>query len=218
VRRLLELKRGLGLFRRRLVPLDSVPDVVGRRSFQDIANDIAQRSVTLVARGPLDDFRIRRGRTAVITYADETNPSIGADLLRELRILGDTATTFRLYPASGPLSYDSARVVIAAAPRLLFATGVRPIAWRGHVALPDSLAALILTTARARPTLLVSFGSPYLLHQLPGFTGGYLIAWTDVLATERAVGRAVAGAAPITGQLPISLGPGFPRGSGIRID
>jgi beta-N-acetylhexosaminidase len=218
VRRLLELKLGLGLFSRRLVPLDSVPDVVGRRAFQDIADDIAQRAVTLVARGPLDDFRTRRGRTAVITYADETNLSIGADLLRELRILGDTATTFRLYPASGPLSYDSARAVIAAAPRVLFATGVRPIAWRGHVALPDSLAALILATGRARPTLLASLGSPYLRNQLPGFIGGYLIAWNDVAATERAVGRAVAGAAPITGQLPMSLGPGFPRGSGIRID
>jgi len=218
VGRVLELKASSGLFRRRLVSLDSVADVVGRRSFQDIADDIAQRSATLVARGPIDEFRTRRGRTAVITYADETNLTIGGDLLRELRILGDTATTFRLYPSSGPLSYDSARVVIAGVPRVLFATGVRPIAWRGHVALPDSLAALILATAPARPTMLVSFGSPYLLAQLPGFGGGYLIAWNDVLATERAVGRAVAGAAAITGVLPISLGPGFPRGTGIRID
>jgi beta-N-acetylhexosaminidase len=218
VSRLLSLKIALGLFDRRLVSLDSVPDVVGRRSFQDIADDIARRGLTLVARGPLDDFRARRARTAVITYADETNLSIGGDLLRELRTLGDTVTTFRLYPASGPLSYDSARVVIQAAPRVVFATGVRPIAWRGHVALPDSLAALILATAPARPTLLVSFGSPYLLSQLPGYAGGFLIAWNDVLATERAVGRALAGTAPITGRLPISLGPGFPRGSGIIID
>jgi beta-N-acetylhexosaminidase len=218
VRRLLELKAALGLFDRRLVELDSVPNVVGRRSFQDIADDIARRALTLVTRGPIDEFRTRRGRTAVITYADETNLSIGGDLLRELRVLGDTGTTFRLYPASGPLSYDSARAVIAAAPRVLFATGVRPIAWRGHVALPDSLATLMLETARRRPTMLASFGSPYLLGQLPGYAGGYLIAWNDVSATERAVARALAGAAPISGRLPISLGPDFPRGSGIRVD
>jgi beta-glucosidase-like glycosyl hydrolase len=217
VRRLLELKLGLGLFTSRVVPLDSVPSVVGRRAFQAIADDIAARALTLVQRGPLDEFRTRRGQTALITYADETNLSIGADLLRELQVLGDTLPTFRLYPASGPASYDSARAVIAAAPRVIFATGVRPIAWRGHVALPDSLAALILKTAPDRPTLLVSFGSPYLLSQLPGFVGAYLIAWNDVLATERAVARAVAGMAPITGLLPISLGPGYPRGSGIMV-
>jgi beta-N-acetylhexosaminidase len=217
VRRLVELKAALGLFDRRTVPLDSVPEVVGRRAFQQIADDIAARGLTLVTRGPIDGFRARRGRTAVITYADETNLSIGGELLRGLRAAGDTASTFRLYPASGPASYDSARAVIAAVPRVIFAAGVRPIAWRGHVALPDSLAALILSTSASRPSLLVSFGSPYLLSQLPGFTGGYLLAWSDVLATERAVARALSGPAAITGLLPISLGPGYPRGSGIMV-
>jgi beta-N-acetylhexosaminidase len=217
VRRLVELKVALGLFDRRLVSLDSVPEVVGRRAFQQIADDIAARGLTLVTRGPIDDFRARRGRTAVITYADETNLSIGGELLRGLRAAGDSVSTFRLYPASGPASYDSARAAIAAGPRVIFAAGVRPIAWRGHVALPDSLAALIRSTAPTRPTLLVSFGSPYLLSQLPGFTGGYLLAWNDVLATERAVARALSGPAAITGLLPISLGPGYPRGAGIMI-
>jgi beta-N-acetylhexosaminidase len=218
VRRLLTLKADLGLFARRTVPLDSIPTVVGRRAFQAIADDIAQRSLTLVARGPLDTFRGRPGRTAVITYADENNLSIGGDLLRELRLLGDTVTTFRLYPASGPLSYDSARSVVAGMPRVIFATGVRPIAWRGHVALPDSLASLILGTAANRPSLLVSFGSPYLLNQLPGFAGGYLIAWSDVLATERAAARAIVGTEPIVGRLPISLGVAYPTGSGIVVE
>ncbi|HET7038991.1 MAG TPA: glycoside hydrolase family 3 N-terminal domain-containing protein [Gemmatimonadales bacterium] len=217
VRRLLGLKLALGLFQRRTVPLDSVPVVVGRRDFQQVADDIAARALTPVSRGPMDDFRGRRGRTAVITYADENNLTIGGELLRGLRAAGDTVSTFRLYPASGPASYDSARAVIAAMPRVLFATGVRPIAWRGHVALPDSLASVILSTGAARPTLLVSFGSPYLLSQLPGYTGGYLLAWNDVLATERAVARAVSGGAAITGLLPTTLGPGFPRGSGIMV-
>jgi len=218
VRRLLTLKADLGLFARRTVPLDSIPTVVGRRAFQAIADDIAQRSLTLVARGPLDTFRGRPGRTAVVTYADENNLSIGGDLLRELRLLGDTVTTFRLYPASGPLSYDSARSVVAGMPRVIFATGVRPIAWRGHVALPDSLASLVLGTAANRPSMLVSFGSPYLLNQLPGFAGGYLIAWSNVLATERAAARAIVGTEPIVGRLPISLGVAYPTGSGIVVE
>jgi beta-N-acetylhexosaminidase len=217
VLRLLTLKAEAGLFASRTVSLEAVPEVVGTRAFQGAADDIAQRALTLVARGPLDDYRARRGRVAVITYAEETNLSVGNELLGDLRAAGDTAATFRLYPASGTLSYDSARAVIAGYPRAVFATSVRPIAWRGHVALPDSLAALIGATAGSKPTMLVSFGSPYLLSQLPGFGGGFLIAWSDNLATERAAARALTGLAPIGGHLPITLGPALPRGSGIEI-
>jgi hypothetical protein len=154
----------------------------------------------------------------VITYAEETNLSLGSELLRRLRGYGETVTTYRLYPASGPAAYDSARAVIAQADRALFAPSVRPIASRGHVALPDSLATLIGAVAGARPTMLVSFGSPYLLNQLPAFAGGYLIAWAANLATERAGADALTGRAAITGTLPITLDPMHPRGGGLRVE
>jgi len=218
VRRVLALKLGVGLFDHRLVSLDAVPQVVGRRAFQDLADAVARRAVTLVERGPIDAFRARRSRTAVIAYAEETNLSFGNELLRSLRAAGEVVPTFRLYPASGPLSYDSARAVIRGAERVLFASSVRPIAGRGHIALPDSLAALIERSAAGRPTMLVSFGSPYLLRQLPAFPGGYLIAWSGNLATERAVADALTGRIPIRGRLPITLDPRHPRGTGISVD
>jgi beta-glucosidase-like glycosyl hydrolase len=218
VRRVLDLKAEAGLFERRLTRLDDIPAVVGQRAFQDAADSAARRALTLVVPGPLEQFREQRGRTAMITYAEETNLSLGSELLRRLRAYGDTVATYRLYPASGPASYDSARAVIQQGDRVVFAPSVRPIAWRGHVALPDSLAALIGSVAHTRPTMLVSFGSPYLLNQLPGFAGGYLIAWAGNLATERAAADALTGNAPITGTLPITLDPAHPRGSGVRID
>jgi beta-N-acetylhexosaminidase len=218
VRRLLALKLEAGLFERRVVSLDAVPRVVGQRAFQDLADAVARRALTLVERGPIDAFRARRARTAVITYAEETNLSLGNELLRSLRAAGETLPTFRLYPASGPLSYDSAWATIRGAERVVFASSVRPIAWRGHIALPDALAALIERSAAGRPTMLVSFGSPYLLGQLPAFPGGYLIAWSANLATERAVADALTGRIPIRGRLPITLDPRHPRGTGIAID
>jgi beta-N-acetylhexosaminidase len=218
VRRVLALKLEAGLFERRVVSLDAVPRVVGQRAFQDLADAVARRALTLVERGPVSAFRARRARTAVITYAEETNLSLGNELLRALRAAGETLPTFRLYPASGPLSYDSAWATIRGAERVVFASSVRPIAWRGHIALPDSLAALIERSAAGRPTMLVSFGSPYLLGQLPAFPGGYLIAWSANLATERAVADALTGRIPIRGRLPITLDPRHPRGAGITID
>jgi hypothetical protein len=125
--------------------------------------------------------------------------------------------TFRLYPQSGALSYDSARAVVRGSPWVIFASSVRPIAGRGNVALPDSLAALIGAVAAAKPTMLASFGSPYLLNQLPEFQGGYLLAWSDVPATERAVANALVGAAPITGKSPVALSPQLPKGTGILV-
>jgi len=217
VRKILSLKARAGLFAGRTVSLDRVPEVVGQRAFQALADDMAQRALTLVERGPIDQFRTARGRTAVITYAEETNLHVGTKLVDDLRAAGEAVTPFRLYPPSGTLSYDSARAVIAAHPRVIFATSVRPIAWRGHVALPDSLAAMIGATARARPTVLVSFGSPYLLSQVPQFAGSYLLAWSDSDATERAAARALSGVAAITGTLPVTLSPERARGFGIRV-
>ncbi|HEX9580615.1 MAG TPA: glycoside hydrolase family 3 N-terminal domain-containing protein [Gemmatimonadales bacterium] len=217
VRKILMLKAAAGLFDQRTVSLDRVPEVVGQRAFQDLADDVAQRALTLVEAGPVEDVRAMRSRTALITYAEETNLRMGTTLADGLRAAGESVTVFRLYPPSGTLSYDSARAVIASQPRVIFAPSVRPIAWRGHVALPDSLAALIRTTAAAKPTVLVSFGSPYLLNQLPGFQGGYLLAWSDSDATERAAARALTGAAPITGRLPVTLSPERARGYGIRL-
>jgi len=217
VRRMLELKRKAGLFRNRIVPLDSVPTVVGRRTFQALADDMAARSLTLVQPGPIDTFRHTRQPVAVISYARETNLSIGRTLIAELRRLGTPVSSFRLYPASGTLSYDSARVVIARHRRVLFATSVRVISGLGHLDMPDSLATLILETEASMPTLLTSFGSPYLLSQLQGFAGGYLLAWSDIRSAELAVARVLAGGAPIGGRLPISLPPEHPIGHGIHL-
>jgi beta-glucosidase-like glycosyl hydrolase len=217
VRRVLELKTGAGLFSRRTVPLDSIPLVVGQKAFQNLADDIAQRSLTLVTRGPIDQYRAQRGRVAVITYAEETNLAMGGTLVEALRTRGETVTTFRLYPPSGAASYDSARALIRNHPRVIVASSVRPIAGRGHVALPDSLAALIQVTAAQKPTVLVSFGSPYLLSQVLDFRGAYLLAWSDAPATERAVARALTGEAPIRGKSPVQLSPLLPRGTGIMI-
>src|SRR3954465_11019608 len=47
VRRVLELKRQLGLFTRRTVPLDSIPAVVGKAEFREEARAMASRSIVL---------------------------------------------------------------------------------------------------------------------------------------------------------------------------
>jgi beta-N-acetylhexosaminidase len=216
VRRVLEIKRNLGLFARRTVPLDSIAHVVGSKEFQDAADDIAQRALTLVrdSGGTLARLRGARSRLAVIAYGDELNSYVGQRMVEVLRLGGDTVSFFRLWPMSGTASYDSARVVINRAPTVIFAMNVRPLSARGNIALPDSLARLINTTDSAKPAVLVSLGSPYLLNQTPGVKS-YLIAWSGVRASERAVARALLGWSPVRGRLPIRIPPNYPIGTGL---
>ncbi len=218
VRRVLEIKRGLGLFQRRTVPLDSIARVVGSKAFQDAADDIAQRALTLVrdTAGTVARLRGARSRMAVIAYGDELNSYVGQRLLELLRLGGDTVSFFRLWPMSGSASYDSARVVIGRAPSVVFAMNVRPIAAKGNIALPDSLARLITLTDSVKPTVLVSLGSPYLLSQTPAVKS-YLIAWSGVRSAERAAGRALLGWSPVRGKLPIRIPPSYPIGYGLTV-
>ena len=218
VRRVLEIKRGLGLFAQRTVSLDSIPRIVGSKSFQDAADDLAQRALTLVrdTTGTVARLRKTRSRMALIAYGDELNSTVGQRMLELMRLGGDTVSFFRLWPQSGPASYDSARVVIGRAPTVIFAMNVRPISWKGNIALPDSLARLITVVDSAKPTVLVSLGSPYLLNQTPAVKS-YMIAWSGVRAAERAAGRALLGWSPVRGKLPIRIPPAYPIGYGLVV-
>jgi beta-N-acetylhexosaminidase len=117
---------------------------------------------------------------------------------------------------SGTLSYDSARAAIARAPATVFVANVRPLSAKGTIALPDSLAQLITVTDAARPSVLVSLGSPYLLNQTPTVRS-YVIAWSGVRASERAVALALLGRVAIGGRLPIRLPPEYPLGWGVMV-
>lgn len=217
VRRVLEMKRQLGLFGKRTVSLDSIPAIVGRAEFQDEAREMAARSLVLVkdVGGLVHGLKNKRPALTLVTYGEEDARSLGNTLVSELRSRGFPVTVFKLWPASGPASYDSALVAIQRNPVTLFAPADRPVPWRGTIGLPDAMMTLMGTTARLKPTIVVSLGNPYLITDLPE-VGSYLIGWRSNWVTEQAVARALAGEVSITGRLPISIPPGYGRGWGLQ--
>jgi beta-N-acetylhexosaminidase len=217
VRRVLQSKRDLGLFTRRTVSLDSVAGTVGSARFLQPAREMAGRSVVMVkdVNGTVHGLRAGKPPVTLVTYGEEEDRTVGLALAAELRRLGIAPAVVRLWPGSGSAGYDSAAVVLARRPVALFVTADRPTAWRGSIGLPERLSALILASARSRPTVLVSLGNPYLISRLPE-VGSYLIGWRSNPVTEEAVARALAGAASITGRLPISIPPLYPRGWGVQ--
>jgi beta-N-acetylhexosaminidase len=218
VRRVLEVKRDLGLFARRGVSLDSVTAEVGRERYLTRAAQIAALGIVLAEDrdGTVDSLRARPQPVALVSYGDDRSPDAGLRLAGELRARGYAVSGFRLSPASGDASYDSARVALGRAPVAVFAVAIRPAPWHPNgVALPRALSRLIDSTATARRTVLVSEGSPYMVRETPAVSS-YLLAWAADPVSEAAAARALAGVGPITGRLPISIPPRYRLGTGLR--
>lgn len=216
VRRLLQLKMQLGLFRQRTVSLDSVSQIVGSSRFLPASREIAQRSLVLVSdsAGTLDSLRRAPRKVALITYGEENAGTVGAGLARQLRAAGHTVTAFRLWPASGKEAFDSAETLARKSPYTVFAVSVRVTTAKGTIGLPEPVADLIDDISRRRRAVLVSMGSPYISLSLK-HTRSFLLGWSSNSTSEDAIGLALTGRTAITGRLPVSLPPQYPLGHGL---
>jgi beta-N-acetylhexosaminidase len=219
VTRVFEAKRRAGLFRRRLADLGAIATLVGNQRDEALAQSIAQRALVLVkdSLGLVPVSAEQRRRVLVVSYAEETNGAVGQVFGATLRQGGaERVTMLRLWPASGPLSYDSVRTQAREASLVCVLVAARPAAWKPDaVNMPTALAGLVEELSRGgAPLLTVALGSPYLIGQVPS-TPGYLIAWSDADVSERAAAQAVLGTIGITGRLPVSLPPTAPLGAGL---
>ncbi len=212
VARVLVLKERIGLFQRRTVSLEGVGRVVACQASMDTARSITERAIVLVRDSGGAAERLRGGPTdvSVITFGE---PAWASTFPQALARRGHRVVGFRLYPTSGAASYDSARTVAGRNPSAVFSVAVRVTSGAGSIAIPEALAELIERSSRERPTVVVSFGSPYLLRQVPS-TQGLMLAWTQQPLAEQAAARALSGA-PISGRLPIDLPPGYRIGDGL---
>jgi len=216
VRRVLFLKWRLGLFQRRTVPLDSIPETVGAARFVALARDMAARSIVLAADslGTVDSLRAAPRSIALVTFGEENAGTVGNTLARHLRAAGHRVTLFRLWPASGPESLDSARALTRRMPYTVFAISVRHRENKGRVNIPEAVAKLVDETSRRRRAVIVSLGSPYITTQIP-HARSYMLAWSSNAVTEWAAARALSTSVPITGRLPVRLPPAFDVGHGL---
>jgi CubicO group peptidase (beta-lactamase class C family) len=73
--------------------------------------------------------------------------------------------------------------------------------------MPESHAKLLRALAAARPLVMVSYGSPYLLRQVPE-AQAFVCAYGWAESSQRAAIGALFGEYPVTGKLPVTL-PGF---------
>jgi beta-N-acetylhexosaminidase len=217
VRRVLEIKHRLGLDRHRVVSLDSVRSIVADTTSLNLAALIAQRSITL-AKDSLDLVplaRARQSRVISITIATRTDLPAGATFNAELARAIPGLRTELVYPDDPSPDFgrilaeaDSADVAIVSS---YLSTGTTV----ANASAPEPIAQFLRDLALRHPrTVLVAFGNPYFLQQAPGVST-YVVAWGGFPVSQSAAARAITGAAPVSGRLPISIPPLLRFGAGI---
>ncbi|HLL76890.1 MAG TPA: glycoside hydrolase family 3 N-terminal domain-containing protein [Pyrinomonadaceae bacterium] len=221
-RRVLAAKYDLGLTRQRVAPLEEIDRVVSNADAQRLAQEIADRAVTLVR----DEARLlpisglkpdARVFVLAVTNGEDRlfigQPFAGA-LARGGRRFAMAVLDERSSEKEVEKALDAAReadLVVAA----LYGRVRTGQANSG--ALPEpGRRALENLIDRKVPLVGISFGNPYLLQSFPELKT-YLVAYGDMPSLQRAAARALLGQVDVTGRLPISLPKLHARGTGIQL-
>ena len=221
VRRLLEAKARLGLHRDAQVDPAAVAARVGVAAHRAVADEAAAASLTLV-RDRHGVVPLSPGASVLsVTWARPDDLVAGRTFDVRLRALaagrsGTRVATARVGPDTPWPVYDSLLHVAAAFDAVIVGAYVPPRSGVGSVAVPEPFRTFVERASRIEGTAaaVVSFGNPYLLSAFPG-AGTYLAAWGGWEVSQRAAARAVMGAAPVTGRLPIAIPPLHQIGDGL---
>jgi beta-N-acetylhexosaminidase len=217
VRRVLMMKQQLDLDRRRLVDLDTLRAVVGDTANVAMAALAAERGITL-AKDSLNLVPLVGSgtqRVLSITIAGRTELTAGSSFNAEIRRVAPSLRTEQITVEDPAPNFD----------RLLAAADSFDIAIVGsyvttgtnvsNASAPEPIARFIRDLVQRHPrTIVVAFGNPYLLQQIPA-ASTYLVAWGGFPVSQTAAGRAVIGAASIRGGVPISIPPVLRFGAGV---
>jgi beta-N-acetylhexosaminidase len=192
------------------------PDEIFRgldtKEHRDLAASIARRAVTL-AREAKGTLPVRKeARVVIVTVSDfpETVSPL-PDFEREMRKrLTAPPQTFLI----DSRTLDAGPIAAAAkdADVVIFALAVRARSGSGSIAAPE--VARTLLAGLQKPVIAISFGTPYLLREIPA-AGTYICAYGVQPVMQLAAVQALFGEAPISGKLPVTIPGLIARGTGI---
>jgi beta-N-acetylhexosaminidase len=217
--RVLRAKAALGLSVKRAVELREVDSVMSNPRFNEIAQQIADRSITLVrdepGRLPLDP----KARLLNVTFTDEEDRAITKVFVDELSSRAAQVESLLLdhHATESDVWHLLARLDERKYDAVIFSVAVRARSGKGSVALPPVGKRLSDELIKRKlPLIVVSFGNPYLLATMPN-APSYLLAYSPFEVSQRAVAKAVFGEIEAGGKLPAAIPRLYPRGHGLSI-
>jgi beta-N-acetylhexosaminidase len=221
-RRILAAKYDLGLTKQRLADLDRIDINVSSRASVELANEIAERAITLVRNEarllPLSSLKPdARILNLAVTNGDD-RLFIAAPFASAMARAGRRVETIVLDERSSDAEVRQALEKAQSADLVIASLYGRVRSGQARSAGLPEPGARALTELLNRQVRVVgiSFGNPYLLQNFPGLQT-YVVAYGDMPSLQQAAARAIAGAADITGRLPITLPSLHARGTGIQM-
>ena len=218
VRRILKAKYRLGLAENRFVDLSKVNLTVEKPENVREANEIAERSITLLRNRndllPISAARANNSLFVVVAADDE--PVEGSVFIPEVQRRAQKAKIVRLDPRSTQTEYEKVLAEAKDSESVVLAVFVKRAASKGTVALPDMQADFVKRMIGGeKPTAVYAFGSPYLISQFPE-AGVYAVTYAIEEVAQYAAVKTLFGEVKFQGKLPVSIPGLFEIGSGIE--
>ena len=212
VTRVLAAKVRVGLDRSRTVDLDAIADAIHSPEATELAQQVADRSVTLVRNeGAVVPLRTPE-KTCFFILAENRYGAQGQAFSQEVA---------RRSPQSQIISLDSSTpdtLLTAAADRLTSCDNSVVAAFASTAAPQGTRLSIVLNSllAGGKPVTMVALGNPYLIRSFPK-VAAYLAMYSTVPPSEIAAVKALFGEIPIRGHLPVSIPEIAQYGEGIQI-
>jgi beta-N-acetylhexosaminidase len=216
----LEAKARLGLDRKRLVDIEALAGIIGRKEHLEQAEMTFNRSITLVRNQDMLLPVPRFGkRIAVFSLSSDPGGYLaGRTFVREVKKRVPFAQTFYAEPSSGREFLDMAVDEALDSDVWIIGLFSRLYSSKGTVGLDEKHVELINDLVQCGKSLVViSFGSPYFLRYFPEVQA-YLCAYRYSDGAQAAAVRAVFGEIDITGKLPVSIPDLYSIGHGIMLE
>jgi beta-N-acetylhexosaminidase len=218
-RRILAMKRKLDLDRDRYVDLDSLRAIVGDSVNVSLAQDAADRSITVV-RDSLHMLPLKLAAGArVLSITIARRPDLAAGEAFDAT-LGKSVTSLRreFVTSDDPeVNYQRLESMADSADVTIVSSYVGQ-SWNvTTVSAPQAFAEwLERMVKKGHKVVVVAFGNPYLLSQIPTVPE-YVIGWDSAPVSQRSAARVIMGLTPALGHLPITIPPVAKRGDGLTV-
>ncbi len=219
VRKILSIKSELGLDKNRFINVDNISKIVGIESHKLLAKKAARHSITIVKNdGNLIPLQYHQPqRILCLTVADNMNPATGAQFRQELSSRYDNVVYAQIDPTSNEIDFDNISKLAKSADIVVIPAYVTWGAGQGTVDFTKPIQEFLdKLISDKKPTVMVSFGNPYLLRSVPKVSA-YVCAYGSMKYSVSAAVEAVFGEINVTGKLPVTIPGSANYGDGITL-
>lgn len=217
VRKILDLKIRRGLFENSQVEVGRLADRINTLEHRLVAREISRRSLTLV-KNEKEILPIRNAEypeVLVLSVADDESGQTGSRLGRLFERYHPNVRFHIFDKRSGP--EEKREILQEARQSDLVVIGSFIYVRSGQpVQLSEDQLDFLRQVIGSRPSVLVAFGNPYVVRDLPG-TDAQLMAWSASGNQVESVVPALFGGSRIDGRLPIRIPEMYESGHGLTL-